>query len=308
MSTLSVHDLQGFSTYSNTVRVPSGHKLSIDENLKIPVWTNATRPSSPETGMIGFNTTSGTSEVYDGTQWAPMGASLIGSSAAYPATSARQIQELRPNAPSGTYYIDWGGTVYPIHCEMQLNGGGWMMILNYVHLGGTNPDLNARTNSFPLLNRAYTFGDESGSQYWGHTANSLADDYNWTEYMFYARTSFHSRVIHFAGNDVDIVSYIKTGSGSMNPSYADATTNYNVELRENASIPFYVNSDRSGYSNQGDSAMTNFPIYGNSTIGNPRAHWGIKGGGDRWEVDDYAGAQGAANNYAESTIHRIWVR
>lgn len=237
-----------------------------------------------------------------------------GSSADKAATSAKQILEYNPTAQSGIYYIKWDGVnVYPIYCEMSLAGGGWMMILNYVHLGGTNPSLLVRNNSFPHLNSEYTLGgDESGSTStidgtWGHIGNALANSNNWTEYMFYGKTSFHNRIIHFTGNNTNIVNYIKTGSGSMVPHYADTSTNFNAELYNNASLPLFINSDRSGFSNQGDLAMTNFPIYGNSTIGNPRSHWGIRGLGDRWEVDDYPNAQGGSNS-GSSTIHRIWVR
>ena len=50
MSTLSLHDLQGFSTYSNTVRVPSGHTFQVDGRLKIPQGTTSNRPGSPANG------------------------------------------------------------------------------------------------------------------------------------------------------------------------------------------------------------------------------------------------------------------
>ena len=77
MSTLSVHDLQGFSTYNNTIRIPSGHKLDVDGNLNIPVWTTATRPQSPDTGAVGYNTTIGLAEIYDGSSWMGLILSLI---------------------------------------------------------------------------------------------------------------------------------------------------------------------------------------------------------------------------------------
>ena len=63
MSTISVHDVQGFSTYNNTVRIPNGHKLDIAGDLKVPSHTTATRPTA-EVGAIGFNTTLQVLEVY----------------------------------------------------------------------------------------------------------------------------------------------------------------------------------------------------------------------------------------------------
>ena len=63
MSTISVHDVQGFSTYNNTVRIPNGHKLDIAGDLVLPVHTTSTRPSG-ELGAIGFNSQTGELEVY----------------------------------------------------------------------------------------------------------------------------------------------------------------------------------------------------------------------------------------------------
>ena len=63
MSTISVHDVQGFSTYNNTVRIPNGHKLDIAGDLKVPSHTTATRPTA-EVGAIGFNTTLQILEIY----------------------------------------------------------------------------------------------------------------------------------------------------------------------------------------------------------------------------------------------------
>jgi hypothetical protein len=290
------------ATLKNTIINDTGY-------LRLPSGTTAQRPGSPTTGMTRHNTDINAIEYWNGTDWM---SNRLGFNQNTPAQSAKQIKSLNPNASNGVYWINWGGTAKQIYCEMNLQGGGWMMILNYVHLGNTNPYLTVRTSSFPLLNNEYTFGDESGSTSsggtWGHISNSLANQFAWSEYMFYGKTNFHSRVIHFYGNHPNIVSYIKTGLGTMVPYYADTAYNANGTLYNNASIPFYVDNDRSGFSNQGDYAMTEFPIYGASTIGNPRAHWGIFGQGGRWEVDDYPNAQGAANTYAQSTIHRIWVR
>ena len=72
MSTLSVHDIQGISAYSNTIRVPSGHTLDVEGSLKasnfaMPVWTNDTRPSTGlSIGSVGFNTDLGLLEIYGG--------------------------------------------------------------------------------------------------------------------------------------------------------------------------------------------------------------------------------------------------
>jgi hypothetical protein len=84
MSILSVRDIQGISAYSNTVRVPAGHnfetygKLVANGTLKVPSWTTATRPGTPEVGMIGYNTQVEVTEIYTGSTngWVSVGSSV----------------------------------------------------------------------------------------------------------------------------------------------------------------------------------------------------------------------------------------
>jgi hypothetical protein len=77
MSILSVHDLQGIAAYQNKIRVPSGHQLGFEGTLKIPVWTNSTRPQNLEVGTIGFNDQRKVVEIYNGTDWVSVGSSSL---------------------------------------------------------------------------------------------------------------------------------------------------------------------------------------------------------------------------------------
>jgi hypothetical protein len=122
-----------------------------------------------------------------------------------------------------------------------------------------------------------------------------------SELMFYCKTSNHGRVIHFKTNASDVISYVQSGSGSMAGVY-DSSFTSSLSLRNSSTLPLHTNGENSRYENQGDSAMTEFPFYSNSGIGNPRAHWGIRGGGTRWECDDNTG------NANYHTLHRIWLR
>jgi len=77
MSFLSLRQLQGLSAYNNEILVPSGHKLSLQGNLKIPVWNDSTKPTSPTSGMMGYNTTTGVLEIYTTDNvWANVGSSF----------------------------------------------------------------------------------------------------------------------------------------------------------------------------------------------------------------------------------------
>ena len=87
MSSLNVHDINGISTYGNEVRIPSGSNLNvqgeidvttldISTRLDLPVWTNATRPSNPATGTMGYNDDGNETkrmEFYNGTAWVEIG-------------------------------------------------------------------------------------------------------------------------------------------------------------------------------------------------------------------------------------------
>lgn len=129
MSILSVHDIQGISAYQNKIRVPSGHSLQIEGSLKLPSWTNSTKPSSPEIGMFGYNSQQGYLEYYDGTTWKQAGQSSKpdGLTAATAALNGTQLKADYPNLPSGVYYYSIGGTTYQIYTDMEVDGGGWML-------------------------------------------------------------------------------------------------------------------------------------------------------------------------------------
>jgi hypothetical protein len=73
MSQLSVHDIVGLSAYDNKIRIPSGHMLELNGNMKVPVWTEGSKPQNPETGLFGYNTTLGVAELYDGNEWVTVG-------------------------------------------------------------------------------------------------------------------------------------------------------------------------------------------------------------------------------------------
>jgi len=193
---------------------------------------------------------------------------------------------------SGTYYFKFNNSTFQGVLDNNTAGGGWLMILNYVHQGGTNPELNIRNTNLPLLGSSTLGDNEAASSTWGHFGNTLAAALDFEEIRFYGQTSLHSRVIDFTTKYPAAISYIKTGSGSF--AGINNAANYTLLGDHTASIP--ANAPDS-WSNEGDFALTNFPFWRSS-----QAHWGIKGGGNRWEVDGYP------NNFNNSTIHRVWVR
>jgi hypothetical protein len=134
MSTLSVHDLQGFSTYGNKVRVPSGHTLDVEGKFKLPVYDNFTRPASAEIGELILNTSTQDVEVWTGFAWVRVGggASTYGSEA-NPATSAKALVDVGIYT-NGVYWIQPTSTSpkQQVYCVLDpaVDGGGWMIIAN----------------------------------------------------------------------------------------------------------------------------------------------------------------------------------
>lgn len=39
------------------------------DGITFPTWTTGTRPASPTTGQVGFNTSTGFMEIYNGSAW-----------------------------------------------------------------------------------------------------------------------------------------------------------------------------------------------------------------------------------------------
>jgi len=127
MSTLTVRDIQGLSTYSNTVRVPSGNTLNIEGKFKLPTFTTTTLPSSGSVGEMVFETSYGIPLFWNGTAWVTVNGNSVtlGASYEFPANNALQILGVAPNSPSGFYWIKGvGGKPIRVYCDMQGTDSG----------------------------------------------------------------------------------------------------------------------------------------------------------------------------------------
>lgn len=203
-------------------------------------------------------------------------------------------QLLKAGAKSGVYTFDPDGDGLNL---MQgyydsSEGGGWLMIMNYVHQGGTSPPGIFRSTNLPLLGSSVLGTDESGTNFWGQAIPSLLGQFEISEIRFYGVTSNHPRVLHFSTTDVGSISYIKTGAGSMSgmiPGFS-TLTGHNTNLPGVATI---------FDANRGSQALNRNP-FRSPNPGAARFHIGFTN--LRWNLDDNQ------NNALSNTIHRVFIR
>ena len=214
MSILTLRDIQGLAAYSNKVRIPSGHQLDFEGNLKIPVWTTATRPASPVVGLLGYNTSTSALEIYANNTWNTVGQSNLGLTQSSPATSAQAILQSNPTAASGTYWIQpsgYTGSAFQVYCDMSTAGGGWM------HVGTISDNNEGYSNStnhpWATLNPSQDTGLWQNSSTLG--SQSFTADFKSQAWISCPFTQF---LIKDQGSTLRNLLYTNTGQISSNNS------------------------------------------------------------------------------------------
>ncbi len=217
-------------------------------------------------------------------------------------TSCQEYLEssLYADQGDGLYWIDPDGegpvAEFQASCDMtSCGGGGWTLVLNYLHRRGVNTALDVRTSNLPLMGSSTLGTDEStpeNADFWGHAGNALMSAFNFTEVRYMCRSSAtHGRQMNFYTADPNTVSYYSGGAGSVDvANYRSSSVTCDGH---NANLPSQAFNI---FTNQNDLAMTNFPFWRSGNF-----HWGVRGLNSRWECDDFA-------RNTTDTHHQIWIR
>ncbi|SHL75416.1 hypothetical protein SAMN05443634_1209, partial [Chishuiella changwenlii] len=288
-------------SYTGTYTIPYTGSSESDCELQLPAETitqnglTLTYPGGPvsSTGTITY-TLSGT---YTG---AAYGAAVTFTTSSGcqiylgPCSSCKQLLELFPGTPDGVYKIDpdQGLTAFGTmnaQCDMTTDGGGWTMVLNYLHRAGTSPATTVRTY-LPVIGSSTLGTNEAGNaSIWGHGNRALQATLKPTEYRFYGITSGHNRVMHFKTAHAGSITYFTTGVGNASGIQNSFTplTGHTTNLPATA-----TNFDNAGANNE----LSIYPFY------RPNFYWNIGLSNVYWHVDD------GNTTDITSTLHRVWVR
>jgi hypothetical protein len=191
--------------------------------------------------------------------------------------------------------MDLGGGPHRVAID-SAEGGGWALVLQYVHRGGTNPELDVigPGEDWPLPSPTALGGEDSvRSPRWGHLGQTVASLLtSATELRWRGRTDAHPRVVHFS-SPVGVDGWRRGVNefSSIQAAFTPLTAH-------DARLPAEANNF--GFETTADTVLTSFPILGRTAI---LSDWAVRGQGFRWAVDEVD-----ARGDAASTIHEVWAR
>ncbi len=221
-------------------------------------------------------------------------------------SSCKEIRTDHPMSANGIYKIYLPDNnaekkaVIEAYCGMDDDGGGWTLILNYVHKSSTNPSLKIKPYNLPFYGSNLIGVDESVSapDNWGQASASLINAIPFTEVMFYCRTSVHAKKLHFKTSSSTCINALKTGVGHCR----DAAKDFKALANHETNIPAMVDLSEES---KGDLVASD-GLFGIRSKTSRPSMWNIRAGGDmrNWDCDT-----GTSDTEPQpSTIHRIWVR
>lgn len=213
--------------------------------------------------------------------------------------NCQDLHVLYPELPTGQYLIAPTGMM-PVFamCDMDTDGGGWTLVLNYAHDPTQRLEPVLKSGDLPLYSNVPQAPGERQLS-WGHAAPGVVSALEPREARFHAHREnpLSPLTLHFKTNLNSCLSYLSTGLGSC-----QGIQDTHDLLEGHSSAARLPGQARDFSADQGEYAMTHLPFY-ISGVGNP--HWHIAGGNQFWVDDHYLPEEGGTPH---RTVHRVWVR